>query len=103
MKHWETHPRYVEGCWGCKVTSVQVAATSTPARAQRESDRRFAKDGPAYKRLRAEGLQPPRIDGCAQLEAGAEHRAQIEHGTLGISHDQCKQADTLSRDIGITV
>ena len=23
MKHWETHPDYVEGCFGCKLTTVK--------------------------------------------------------------------------------
>ena len=33
---------------------------------------------PAYKRLRANGLQPERIDGSAALEATATTAAQVE-------------------------
>lgn len=63
--------------------SVGLSATCTPTRSgrvlqQMDSDKRFAKDGPAYKRLRKEGLQPERIDGCAEIEAKAETKAQVE-------------------------
>ena len=33
-----------------------------------------------YKRLREDGLQPPRIDGCADIEREAKTKTQVEHG-----------------------
>lgn len=78
------HPEYVEGCFGCKISTVQLstgAANSNPARkavAAREA--RWNRDMPAYKRLRDQGLQPPRIDGCADLERDSSTRFEIESG-----------------------
>jgi hypothetical protein len=28
VKHWETHPEYVDGCYGCKLTTVTADAGS---------------------------------------------------------------------------
>jgi hypothetical protein len=39
---------------------------------------RWHDDMPAYKRLRADGLQPPRIDDCAQLEGRASEQFEVE-------------------------
>lgn len=45
-------------------------------------EKRWAKDMPAYKRLRQQGIQPKTIDGAARLEAEAETRFEIESGQL---------------------
>lgn len=51
----ETHPIYVEGCFGCKVGTLQLNAGD----ATREvSDRKWVSDIQAYKDARAEGIQP---------------------------------------------
>jgi hypothetical protein len=87
MKHRERHPGLdVPGCFGCKVAHVSVPASATPSRRAGAShaawvnatERRWDKDMAAYKRLVGDGLQPPKIDGCAVLEKRAEHRHQIE-------------------------
>ncbi len=105
MKHWETHPSYVEGCFACKITAVSVSATCTPGRSsgainEIANERHQAEDMAAYKRLRADGLQPPHIEHCKVLERHAEHEKQIQMGKL---HDPklIKQADTISRDYGM--
>lgn len=79
-------------CDICGVDSLKVlappriSATATPNRAGQamadalERDRVMGKDMEAYKRIRKEGLQPPRIDGCAELEARANYRTEIEMG-----------------------
>lgn len=41
-------------------------------------EKRWSRDIPAYRRLRAEGLRPPRIDGAARAEATAASPAQVE-------------------------
>lgn len=46
------------------------------------TERQWDKDMPAYKRLRADGLQPRDIDGCARLEAKAETTREIEAGQV---------------------
>lgn len=43
------------------------------------SDREFDRDAAAYKRLRADGLQPKSVGGSAILEAGAETRNEVEN------------------------
>jgi hypothetical protein len=49
----------------------------------------FAKDREAYRRLRQNGLQPPRIDGCAMLE-NATTKAEIESGHLVRKGEVCR-------------
>lgn len=87
IKHQETHPTLdVPGCFGCKVASVTVPASVTPTRragAQHakwvnDTEKRWHKDMDAFARLRRDGLQPERIDGCARLEQTAKHRVEIE-------------------------
>lgn len=65
--------------------SVGVAPSATPSRGGGAraaeigaTERQWDRDFPAYKRLRAEGLQPRRSDGCAELEQRATDRHQIE-------------------------
>ena len=45
-------------------------------------DAQWDQDMPAYKRLRDDGVQPPRIDDSAALEAGATDQFEIEMGKL---------------------
>ena len=28
MKHWETHPEFVDGCYGCKLTTINMSAAA---------------------------------------------------------------------------
>lgn len=81
MIHERTHPVFVEGCFLCRVSSVGIAASARgSARAQtgNELERAWDKDMHAYKRLRGNGVQPPRIDGAAVREATANTRADVE-------------------------
>jgi hypothetical protein len=69
IKHQETHPNLdVEGCFGCKVAGLSIAASATPTRRDgrraatiNHKDKVLEKDLDAYKRLRQEGLQPKAI------------------------------------------
>lgn len=47
-----------------------------------KTERNWKKDMPAYKRLRADGLQPKRIDGAAEVERRARESWQVETGIL---------------------
>jgi hypothetical protein len=84
LKHRETHPGLdVEGCFGCRVAGIQVGSNSTTTRGSKVADinqreKNWNKDMPAYKRLRANGLQPKTIDGCAAVEQLATSKHQIE-------------------------
>jgi hypothetical protein len=105
MKHWETHPTYVEGCFACKITQVSVSATAMPGRKPETissiaQERHWNEDMAAYKRLRADGVQPPQIDNCKVLERHAEHEKQITMGKL-YDPKKIKQADAMSADLGV--
>lgn len=84
--HKKTHPTLdVEGCFGCKVSSVQVSPAATPSRspgaaAINRKESGWERDMPAYRRLRSQGYQPQGIDGCGDLESRAETREEIEMG-----------------------
>ena len=84
MKHMETHPNLdVEGCFGCRVAGVSFGANSTTTRGSQVAEinqraKNWDKDMPAYKRLRANGVQPKGIDGAAALEAKASTVAEVE-------------------------
>jgi hypothetical protein len=70
-----------------KVRSIGFGSGTLPTRhaasnAVEEREKRWAKDMPAYKALRAQGLQPPRIDGSAKLMAHAETRFEVESGQI---------------------
>ena len=54
--------------------------------AQQANEDRLARDLPAYKRLRAEGLQPAGTKGAAELEKRANSKWEIETGKL--HHDE---------------
>lgn len=66
-----------------KLRSISFAPSAMPSRAPgavldggRES--RWEKDIPAYRRLRKDGLQPKKVDGCAAVEQKAESRVDVE-------------------------
>lgn len=66
-----------------KLRSITFAPTSMPTRSIKAvqtgaREARWEKDIPAYKRLRKDGLQPQRVDGCAAVEAQAESRSDVE-------------------------
>ena len=88
MKHRETHPNLdVEGCFGCRIAGIRMATNSTTSRGAKvaqhnATERGWKKDMPAYKRLRANGLQPKRIDGAAEVERRAQESWQVETGIL---------------------
>ena len=86
MNHAE-HTEYTEGCFVCKVSTISFGSSSMPTRnptaaATEAREKRWNKDMPAYKELRAQGLQPPRIDGSAELASKAETRFEVESGKV---------------------
>lgn len=87
--------------------SVAFGASATPYRradtvSKDQMEGRWRADMPAYQRLKADGIQPQQIDGCAALESHAEHRKQIEMHTLTGTAAQYNLADRISSDIGVT-
>lgn len=86
--HRETHESDVEGCYACKLAGVQLAASArgkVAAKLGNMTDAQWDRDMPAYKRLRAEGLQPRHIDGAAKVEATAETLSDINPRRYGFA------------------
>lgn len=64
-----------------------MGVNTTTSRGQRveqvnQTERGWNKDMPAYKRLRANGLQPKKIDGAAEVEKRAQEAWQVETGIV---------------------
>lgn len=78
------HPSFVEGCYLCRLRSVSISPAALPTRQDArfsstdQLEKNWNKDIPAYKRLVADGLQPESVDGCADLEARATTKGQVE-------------------------
>lgn len=67
-------------CFGCRVGSAQFFSMAPRAADVRKRDREFAKDAAAYRRLRAEGLQPKGVNHSAMAETLATHKTEIDMG-----------------------
>lgn len=92
FEQWRSiHSNDIARCPECRLAGTQVftppnisvwALENKGGQAKYALDReaRFDKDGPAYNRLRKEGLQPRGIDRCARIEQGAETRLEVEMG-----------------------
>jgi hypothetical protein len=98
----------VAGCFGCKVSSLQFATAPTnDTRAQRyDFDRKWAAefhngDREAYRRLRANGEQPPTIAGSAHLERHASTSFEISSGQVANDQRALKEALAFASDGGI--
>lgn len=67
--------------------SLQISPSVYPTRQDArykptdDLEKGWAKDIPSYKRLVKDGLQPQQVDGCAEAEAKADYREQIETET----------------------
>lgn len=90
MRHVDVHPFFVPDCFPCKVLSISV--TVRPS-AQASMEGRWDRDMPAYSRLRMNGLQPPRIDGCAELEGRASTQQEVEMGRIFARAEMPKVAE----------
>jgi hypothetical protein len=99
--HQRVHPGLdVEGCYGCKIAHFTVAASAMPTRGGdalwlAEREKRWNRDLPAYRELRRQGVQPERIDGCADLAVRASDKLEIESSTL-LNKRQLSQAKDLT-------
>lgn len=78
-KHWGQHD---QTCFGCKLATVQFTGAGERAMEIRQRDRKFENvDGPAYQRLKADGVQPNNVDGSALLEQCMTHPIEAAMGT----------------------
>ena len=67
-------------CFKHKLRSIQYGGR--PKSPQTLMEAKWSRDMPAYKRLRNDGMQPPKIDGCAEIEALAKDQREIEIGHM---------------------
>lgn len=58
-------PGQVRGCFAAKARGVKLRADNMPFTAR---EKVMASDNDAYRRLRKDGIQPPKVDGSAHLE-----------------------------------
>lgn len=73
-----------DDCFGCRVKTVAFSAAAMPSRHPHEArsaqtEKQWAKDHAAYRRLHRDGVTPAHIDGAATVETIADTRTQAEH------------------------
>jgi hypothetical protein len=74
--HKRTHPGLDEpDCFGCRAAHIQFAQPFSPHTVR---DREFSADQDAYKRLRADGLQPQSPQGAAEVERHQLEQIEID-------------------------
>lgn len=84
------------------LTPPNISAAATPTRradtaALVEKEKRWDVDGEAYKRLRANGVQPKSIDGAAEFEQRADSPLEFKLGRV-IDNKELKEAATQYND-----
>ena len=85
----QTHPEYVEGCFGCK---IQLLELSTGDAARDISDKKWVGELNAYKEARAQGIQP----------AGTTHKHIQQAYTASEVLNKPYNADTMPTAKNIT-
>ena len=83
MKHWEAHPEFVEGCFGCKGLTLSMNAGDADSR-RVMTNKKFNRELEAYKEARAQGIQP------AGTSMGKIEEAVKASETLGRAYDAQK-------------
>jgi hypothetical protein len=90
-----------ESCFGCKLLTTQFGP---PKSAEHGRVKGWEKDMAAYHAMRGQNLQPVQIDGCAELQARAEDRWEVDHHMvmtkeLRTSHlPMIKDAETMLKE-----
>lgn len=86
-------------CFGCKCLTLRFDKLDERSMDVRKRDKEFAKDSAAYKRLRAEGLQPKGVNKSAMLERAADHKAEVALGRSLTTEERVAH----TRDLGAIV
>lgn len=89
----------VDPAFKAKLKTIQFGG---PKSSQSQMESRWEKDMPAYYRLRRNGLQPSRIDGCAELETRATSQTEVEMGHLFDKQTlpKVEEGMAISRELG---
>lgn len=85
-----THQIPVEGCFGCRVGTVQVNNSAEVKDIDRR-ERTLTDDLRAYKSFRQSGIQPQHLHGAAHLEREARSTLEVEHPSLMRLPDEARQ------------
>jgi hypothetical protein len=72
-----THPEFVEGCFGCKVSTLQLSPGDA-AHTKMVSSKKWDAELNAYANARAQGIQP---DGTSMKKIEAAVKASENMGT----------------------
>ena len=69
------------------------------------TDKNWHRDMPAYKRLRLDGTQPRKIDGCADLEREATDQFEIDMGLIVPKEhkEKIKEGLAISQELELAV
>lgn len=102
MTDWPRHipsPECEAGCFGCKTLTIRFDKLDERSMNVRQRDKDFAKDAAAYRRLKADGLQPRGVDKSAMLEKAANHKSEVQLGRSMHS----SEIKSFNREIGSIV
>lgn len=86
--------------WGFSIAASALPTRGSSTVAQLEAkERQWARDMPAYRSMRQQGLQPKSIDGAADLAARASTEMEIESGHLLPTKKQQQTARSVLEDM----
>jgi hypothetical protein len=99
--HREDHPAYIEGCFGCKINTLQL----NPGDAGRVmSDKRWVGELDAYKAARNQGVQPAttrRKDIEAAMQASEKLGRAYDGGTMPPAASITDRHATVMNEVGV--
>jgi len=96
----QTHPEYIEGCFGCKVTTLELG---TGDAARDIPDKKWNGELQAYRDAKAQGIQP---GGTTMAHIEAAHIASENLGkaynseTMPKAHQITKKTAEVMKEIG---
>lgn len=101
----QLHPEYVEGCFGCKIGTLQLATGDANGNviASGTTQKKWDSELQFYRDARAQGIQPESTNRKAvekALEASAELNKPYDAGTMPKSQYINKQTVAVMKEIG---
>jgi hypothetical protein len=96
----QTHPEYIEGCFGCKVTTLELG---TGDATRDVSDKKWTSELQAYRDAKAQGMQP---GGTSRAHVEAAYAASETLGkpynseTMPKAHQITKKTAEVMKEIG---
>jgi hypothetical protein len=97
----QTHPTYIEGCFGCKASTLELGTGDTT---RDISDKKWTSELDAYKSARAQGMQP---GGTSMAHIEAAYTASENLGraynseTMPKAHKINKKTAEVMKEVGI--